>query len=142
MKKYIPFFLCIAMAGCEQPTKPSDVKATPTNTTIKTEKISLNEFSADMYYDEYTQNNWPKLYDLIGAAGVERLKNLDRQAVEFAYADSACHKIETNGVSMERTTKEEIVVFIDCANPNDELKSYRVYVSESDIQAFKSTNSN
>ncbi len=141
MKKYIPFFLCVAMAGCEQPTKTSDVKTTPTDATTKTEKISLSDFSADMYYDEYTQNNWPKLYDLVGAVGVERLKNLDRQAVDFAYTDAACHKIETNGVSMERTTKEEIVVFIDCTNPNDELKSYRVYVSELDIQASKFANS-
>ena len=142
MKKYLPVLLCVLLMGCEQsvtePKSPA-IEKKPVEVEARAEKIAFDDFAVEMYYDDYTKDNWPKLHNLIGAAGIERLKSLDRQAIKYAYTDPACNKFKTNGVSMERTTKDEIVVFIDCGNPSNEWQPYRVYVSESDIKAWKTS---
>lgn len=102
----------------------------------KTPKPSFEVFAKNAYYDAYKKESWPDLHSFIGNDGIARLKDLDRKAIKFAYSDPLCNQLDGNGVSMERTTKEELVVFIDCEDPNNEWKPYRIYVSESDVNGI------
>lgn len=109
--------------------KPKDQPKPPTP------KPSFEVFAADAYYDSYKKEGWSKLYDLIGDEGVARLKDLEPKAVKFAYTNPLCNKVQYNGVSMERTTKDEIVIFMDCDSPSDGSKANRIYISESEAKA-------
>lgn len=122
MKKYIPVLLCGVLLGCS-----SSESVQP--------KPSFEVFAADAYYDSYKKESWPDLHNLLGDEGIARLKDLDPKAVKIAYKDPLCNKIEYNGVSMSRSSKDEIVLFVDCVNPSNEWKPHRVYVFESEVKA-------
>lgn len=100
----------------------------------KSEKISFSEFQQDLYFGDYSPDQYPDLNNMLGRDGIIRLQNFEKKAVENLYNSKDCDKPYSNGVSMQRTTPENIVVFFDCNNGN------RFYISELDLaklaQAF------
>lgn len=73
-------------------------------------------------------DQYPDLNNLLGSDGIARLQTFEKKAVEDLYSNRDCDKPYSNGVSMERTTADNIVVFFDCNNGN------RFYISELELK--------
>ena len=98
------------------------------NLAVEVQKIPLESFKEDLYFGDYRPDQYPDLNNMLGRDGIIRLQNFEKKAVEDLYNSKDCDKPYSNGVSMQRTTPENIVVFFDCNNGN------RFYISELDLK--------
>lgn len=141
-------FLTSAIFGCSdtQPpaTKEQELKELQTamdeasqaaqdakksaNLVVEVKKIPLESFNEGLYFSDYRPDQWPDLNNLLGRDGIVRLQAFEKKAVEDLYNNKDCDKPYSNGVSMERTTADNVVVFFDCNNGN------RFYISELDLK--------
>lgn len=78
--------------------------------------------------DPYTQKVFPKLHQVWGAAGFDRINKLRIAAAKKASESKRCDYVEVVELSeMRSTPTSNPVVFVDCRNGE------RFYMSESDV---------
>lgn len=92
-------------------------------------KPSLPKPIGEFAYNDYTQNQFPKLYQEWGNKWVEKIAEVEKAAVyKIANEHNACDSIEEAGISTsESTPKKEIVIFVNCTNGE------QFYVSQNDL---------
>ncbi|WP_241761387.1 hypothetical protein [Moraxella catarrhalis] len=80
-------------------------------------------------FTEYDKENYPKVYQKWGSDWIERLEAHERAAADkIANSDNACDSISFIALSDAKSIpKQEIVVFVDCANGE------RFFVSDKDL---------
>ena len=67
---------------------------------------------------DYTRSENPKTYTLVGAEAFAQLNVLEPGAIYAAAESEACDKVSVGAVSLEKSSKDSPVWFVDCANGN------------------------
>lgn len=84
----------------------------------------------------YTEDAYPKTFEVWGSEGVERIKRLERTAVSKASESKSCDSVDYAGLSEQRSNPpKNAVVFVDCKN------AQRFYFSEDSVNAEAVTQS-
>lgn len=82
----------------------------------------------DGSFFKYSKESFPKLYSKWGDDGVNKIMRLERAAAyKVSESKGGCDAIHTSALSENKSSKEEIVIYVDCNNGT------RVYVSEREL---------
>ncbi|ENW29368.1 hypothetical protein PFCIP103579_3122 [Prolinoborus fasciculus] len=125
MKKIILLALAIGLLGCggevESPKK--------SNTSEQSGPKKISQYA----YNNYSIDQFPRLYAEWGEDWVKRISELEKQAVQkIANEPNTCDSIDMVALSDNRSTpKKEAVFFVDCVNGE------RFYVSQTDLVGTK-----
>lgn len=84
-------------------------------------------------YNDYTKDQFPKLYAEWGSKWIKKITNVEKAVVQkVANSENTCDSIEEAGISTTRSIpKKEIVIYVNCANGE------RFYVSEKELKEDK-----
>ncbi|WP_335969197.1 hypothetical protein [Acinetobacter bereziniae] len=132
MKRFLVTGLIFSgLLGCSEPEQPISKASNDHQKTSKANPnfITLKEFTP-LVFTTYDKTNFPRAYAQWGEDGIERIKQLEKDAVfKVATEINNCNYLEIAGLSeVKSIPKKEAVVFIDCGNKE------RFYVSEKDIK--------
>ncbi|MFW1996909.1 hypothetical protein ACG904_18455 [Acinetobacter guillouiae] len=131
MKKILLTCLMVGLVGCSEPEKPTSKTSNTNQKSLEDSPnfITVKEFSP-LVFTTYNKENFPKAYAQWGDDGIERIKQLEKDAVfKVATENNKCNYLEIAGLSeVKSIPNKEAVVFIDCGNKE------RFYVSEKDIK--------
>lgn len=116
------------------PVIPEPANAPETELELTPEQIKAR--TSEYVFSPYDRGNYPKLYALLGGEPTDRIQRVREEASRRALASGRCDYVELAEVSNQRTTKDNISVFVDCRN------SERFNVSESDVRADVAASAN
>ncbi|MFN3310114.1 MAG: hypothetical protein ACK40R_00210 [Thermomonas sp.] len=126
--RYAPALVALLAACSNQSEVPvvaqsaADQYAKPSTESEYRSRIASNVF------DEYTQNDYPKLYKTVGGNDLTaRIQRLREAAARRALDSGICDRVELADIS-QSSTRQMLSAFVDCSNRE------RFYVSERDIE--------
>ncbi|MDC4255202.1 zinc ribbon domain-containing protein [Acinetobacter baumannii] len=92
--------------------------------------ISSAKPISEYAYNDYTKDQFPKLYAEWGSKWVQRIAKVEKAAVhKIANSENTCDSIDSAGISTTRSIpKKEIVIYVNCMNGE------HFYVSEKQIK--------
>ncbi|HFF6822690.1 TPA: hypothetical protein ACGEAE_004042, partial [Acinetobacter baumannii] len=92
--------------------------------------ISSAKPISEYAYNDYTKDQFPKLYAEWGTKWVQRIAKVEKAAVhKIANSENTCDSIDSAGISTTRSIpKKEIVIYVNCMNGE------HFYVSEKQIK--------
>lgn len=92
--------------------------------------ISSAKPISEYAYNDYTKDQFPKLYAEWGSKWVQRIAKVEKAAVhKIANSENTCDSIDSTGISTTRSIpKKEIVIYVNCMNGE------HFYVSEKQIK--------
>jgi len=76
---------------------------------------------------------YDKTINRYGVANIRKINALMPKAAELIAENPSCYKVLDVDVSDERSTKNSIVMYVDCGNMNSFSNFERFYISENDI---------
>lgn len=95
--------------------------------------ISSAKPISEYAYNDYTKDQFPKLYAEWGSKWVQKIAKVEKAAVQkIANSENTCDSIDSAGISTTRSIpKKEIVIYVNCINGE------HFYVSEKQIKEDK-----
>lgn len=106
----------------EKPTQKQNAVQRANNTTNPQQKIDSNA------YGTYTSSSYPKLYAMVGQAGLDAIATHDINASLAVARRDDCDKVVYVGYSDKTIYPSKLVSFVDCANGK------RFYVSNGIVE--------
>ncbi|QXA08189.1 zinc ribbon domain-containing protein [Acinetobacter pittii] len=92
--------------------------------------ISSAKPISEYAYNDYTKDQFPKLYAEWGSKWVHKIAKVEKAAVQkIANSENTCDSIDSAGISTTRSVpKKEIVIYVNCMNGE------HFYISEKQIK--------
>lgn len=140
MKKIVAAALVMTtFSACQPAEMPEAATSPPPAEPRSTPELTPDQMKArtsEYVFSPYDRGNYPKLYALLDGDPTDRIQQVREEASRRALASGRCDYVELAEVSNQRTTKDNISVFVDCRNAE------RFNVSESDIRSHAAATAN
>jgi len=118
-----------ALASCGQSPVPSEQQGPVASAAVpqpQSAALDPAKLMSEYVHERYDKRDYPKLARKIGSAWT-RIQPLREAAALKAIGSGRCDFVELVEVSNERSSKEQLTVFVDCRNHE------RFYVTETDV---------
>ncbi|WP_333666011.1 hypothetical protein [Acinetobacter guillouiae] len=124
MKNILILSIFVGLFGCSKKVE---------DTTTVSSESTLPKHISEHAYNEYTIDQFPRLYEKWGKDWIVKISELEKKAAnKIANENNSCDSIDMVALSENKSTpKKEAVFFVDCINGE------RFYVSQNDLDSTK-----